>query len=65
MVPTSTMIVFIVTRGSQLAAEMLVVGITWWYSYQSYRIKRGIKLGKTVSSLLLYNGGLASKYYLY
>ncbi|KAM5545067.1 hypothetical protein V8D89_001178 [Ganoderma adspersum] len=39
-----------------LASELLVVSITWWYTYQSYRIRRGLKLGNTVSSLLLYNG---------
>ncbi|KAI1784403.1 hypothetical protein LXA43DRAFT_1101440 [Ganoderma leucocontextum] len=48
----------VVWRGSQLAAELLVVGITWWYSYQSYRIQKGIKIGKTISSLLIYNGSL-------
>ncbi|KAI1784391.1 hypothetical protein LXA43DRAFT_1101431 [Ganoderma leucocontextum] len=48
----------VVWRGSQLAAELLVVGITWWYSYQSYRMRKGIKLGKTISSLLIYNGSL-------
>ncbi|KAI1784404.1 hypothetical protein LXA43DRAFT_1123682 [Ganoderma leucocontextum] len=41
-----------------LAAELLVVGITWWYSYQSYRMRKGMKLGKTVSSLLIYNGSV-------
>lgn len=45
-----------VTRASQFLAELLVVGITWWYTYQSYRIRQGVELGKTVSSLLLYNG---------
>ncbi|KAI1782262.1 hypothetical protein LXA43DRAFT_1104450 [Ganoderma leucocontextum] len=45
-------------RGAQLAAELLVVGITWWYSYQSYRMRKGIKLGRTISSFLLYNGSL-------
>ncbi|KAI1782329.1 hypothetical protein LXA43DRAFT_1187693 [Ganoderma leucocontextum] len=48
----------IVARASQLTAELLVVVITWWYSYQSYRIRKGINLGKTVSSLLIYNGSL-------
>ncbi|KAM5543377.1 hypothetical protein V8D89_002962 [Ganoderma adspersum] len=37
-------------------AELFVVGITWYYTYQSYRIRKGINLGKTVSSLLFYNG---------
>ena len=36
--------------------ELLVIGITWWYTYQSYRIRKGIDLGRTVSSLLVYNG---------
>lgn len=47
-----------VNRVSQLAAELLVVGITWWYTYRSYRIRKGVKLGKTISSLLFYNGEL-------
>ncbi|KAM5543652.1 hypothetical protein V8D89_002903 [Ganoderma adspersum] len=45
----------VVLRMSQFMQELLVVGLTWWYSYQSYRISKGISLGKTVSSLLLYN----------
>ncbi|KAI1786620.1 hypothetical protein LXA43DRAFT_1099016 [Ganoderma leucocontextum] len=49
----------LVTRVSQLAAELLVVGMTWWYTYQSYRIRKdGIKLGKSISSLLIYNGSI-------
>ncbi|PIL32837.1 hypothetical protein GSI_04954 [Ganoderma sinense ZZ0214-1] len=47
-----------VARASQIAAEMLVVSITWWYSYQSYRIRKGVELGKTISSLLVYNGDI-------
>ena len=46
----------IVTRGSQFTAELFVVSITWYYTYRSYRIRKGIKLGKTISSLLFYNG---------
>ena len=46
----------IITRASQLLAEVLVIGVTWWYTYQSYRIRKGIKLGKTISTLLIYNG---------
>ncbi|KAI1784504.1 hypothetical protein LXA43DRAFT_1066686 [Ganoderma leucocontextum] len=42
----------------QLTAELLVIGITWWYTYQSYRIRQGIKLGKTISSLLIYNASV-------
>ena len=49
-------VVLIITRGSQLTTEMLAVGITWWYTYQSYRIRKGIDIGKTISSLLFYNG---------
>ena len=45
-------------------AELLAIGITWWYTYQSYRIRRGVDLGKTVSSLLLYNGRLAHEFSL-
>ncbi|KAI1786610.1 hypothetical protein LXA43DRAFT_1099008 [Ganoderma leucocontextum] len=45
-------------RASQFAAELLVVGITWWYTYQSYRIRKGVDLGKTVSSVLFYTGSL-------
>ena len=49
-------VVLIITRGSQLTTELLAVGITWWYTYQSYRLRKGIDLGKTISSLLFYNG---------
>ncbi|KAM5545174.1 hypothetical protein V8D89_001285 [Ganoderma adspersum] len=53
----------LVTRGSQLMAELLVVAITWWYTYQSYHIwKDSIKIGKSLSSLLIYNG---SMYFLF
>ena len=45
-------------------AELLAIGITWWYTYQSYRIRRGVDLGKTISSLLLYNGRLAHEFSL-
>ena len=49
--------VWVVTiRGPQLAAELLVIGITWWYTFQSYRIQKNIKMGKTISSFLLHNG---------
>lgn len=48
--------VSIVIRGSQFLSELLVVAITWWYTYQSYRIRKGLKLGKTISSLLFYSG---------
>ena len=48
--------VTLVIRVPQLASELLVVGITWWYTYESYRIRKGTKLGKTISSLLFYNG---------
>ncbi|KAM5545100.1 hypothetical protein V8D89_001211 [Ganoderma adspersum] len=36
----------------QLMGELLVVGITWWYTYQSYRIRKGIDLGRTGHSFL-------------
>ncbi|KAI1784502.1 hypothetical protein LXA43DRAFT_210190 [Ganoderma leucocontextum] len=49
----------VIGRASQLAAELLVIGITWWYSYRSYRItKNNIKLGRSLSSLLIYNGSI-------
>ncbi|KAM5545059.1 hypothetical protein V8D89_001170 [Ganoderma adspersum] len=48
----------VVGRGSQLIAELLVVGITWHYTYHSYRVNKGIKMGKTISSRLVYNGCL-------
>ena len=51
----------VVMRMSQFLQEFLVVGLTWWYSYQSYRISKGVSLGKTVSSLLLYNGKQSHK----
>ena len=57
-------LVTLVTRASQLAAELLVVLITWWYTYQSYRLRRsGIKVEKSISSLLVYNG-IRSLYHL-
>ncbi|KAM5545062.1 hypothetical protein V8D89_001173 [Ganoderma adspersum] len=55
---TAAISVAVGVRGSQLAAELLVIGITWWYSYQSYRLRKGLNIGNTVSSLLLYNGSL-------
>ncbi|KAI1781600.1 hypothetical protein LXA43DRAFT_671243 [Ganoderma leucocontextum] len=56
--PTLALRCNVVWRGSQLTAELLVVGITWWYSYQSYRMRKGINFGHTISSLLIYNGSL-------
>lgn len=50
--------VIVVTRGSQFAAELLAVGITWWYTYRSYRIRKEVNLGKPISSLLVYNGSM-------
>ena len=49
-------LVTLVVRISQLVAELFVVGITWWYTYQSYRIRKGVEIGKTISSILFYNG---------
>lgn len=46
----------IIFRGSQLAVELLVIGITWWYTYRWHRLQSGVKLGETISSLLIYNG---------
>ncbi|PIL32856.1 hypothetical protein GSI_04973 [Ganoderma sinense ZZ0214-1] len=47
----------LITRASQLAAELLVIIITWWYTFQSYRLrKHGIKGAKSISSVLVYNG---------
>ena len=40
-------------------AELLVVGVTWWYTYQSYRIQKSLKIGSTLGSLLLYYGKLS------
>ena len=52
----------LVSRASQLASELLVVTITWWYTYRAYRIlKVGVKLGQSLSSLLVYNGELPSR----
>ncbi|KAM5545284.1 hypothetical protein V8D89_001395 [Ganoderma adspersum] len=48
----------VITRASQLAAELLVVVITWWYTLKSHRLLKGVKLGKTISSFLLYNGSI-------
>ena len=59
MKSTLLFIVFAIVRGPQLASELLVVGITWWYTYQLYRIRKGVELGGTVSHLLFYNGELS------
>ena len=49
----------LVSRASQLAAELLVVSVTWWYTYKSYRtLKVGVKVGQSLSSILVYNGEL-------
>ena len=51
----------LVSRASQLAAELLVVVITWWYTYQSYHVwKDSITIGRSLSSLLVYNGKVLS-----
>ncbi|KAM5545114.1 hypothetical protein V8D89_001225 [Ganoderma adspersum] len=54
--------VTLVIRVPQLASELLVVGITWWHTYESYRIRKGTKLGNTIGALLFYNG---SMYFLF
>ncbi|PIL32835.1 hypothetical protein GSI_04952 [Ganoderma sinense ZZ0214-1] len=42
-----------------LGIELLVIVITWWYHYQSYRVRKGgIDLGQSISSLLVYNGSI-------
>ena len=49
--------VTVVTRVSQLGIEVLVIVVTWWYNYQSYRVQKGrINLGQSISSVLVYNG---------
>ncbi|PIL32833.1 hypothetical protein GSI_04950 [Ganoderma sinense ZZ0214-1] len=46
-----------------IVIELLAVVVTWWYSFQSYRIRKGtVGLGKSLSSLLIYNG---STYFLF
>ncbi|KAM5545175.1 hypothetical protein V8D89_001286 [Ganoderma adspersum] len=53
----TTFSVNLVSRAAQLAAELLVVAITGWYTYQSYHVwKDSLKLGRSLSSLLIYNG---------
>ena len=59
MYTESIPLVTVIARASQLVAELLVVGITWWYTYKAYQIREGIELGKTVSSFLFYNGKFA------
>ena len=53
----------LVLRVSQLAAELLVVSITWWYTYhwQLYNVRKdsGIKYGASIGSFLVYNGELS------
>ncbi|KAI1786608.1 hypothetical protein LXA43DRAFT_48708 [Ganoderma leucocontextum] len=52
-------IVTLVTRVSQLATEVLVVALTWWYGYRAYRVRRGtIDFRKSLSSLIVYNGSI-------
>ncbi|KAI1786647.1 hypothetical protein LXA43DRAFT_1099039 [Ganoderma leucocontextum] len=46
------------TATSIFMAELLVVAVTWWYSYRSYRIQRSVQLGRTISSFLVYNGSI-------
>ena len=47
----------IVTRGSQIAAELLVITVTWLYTYwwRSHQ-ERDIHVGPSISSFLMYNG---------
>ncbi|KAM5545083.1 hypothetical protein V8D89_001194 [Ganoderma adspersum] len=42
----------------QLAIELLVVTVTWWYSYQSHRVQKGVDIGNSISSLLVHNGNM-------
>ena len=53
----------LVSRAAQLAADLLVVVITGWYTYQSCHIwKDSLKFGRSLSSLLVYNGELFSRF---
>ena len=53
----------LVLRVSQLAAELLVVSITWRHTYhwQLYNVRKdsGIKYGASIGSFLVYNGELS------
>ena len=41
----------------RVMSELLVLAITWWYTYQSYHIMEdSLKLGTSILSLLVYNG---------
>ena len=43
--------------GTRFMSELLVLAITWWYTYQSYRIlKDSMKLRRSILSVLVYNG---------
>ena len=49
--------VLVVARASQLVGELIVIGITWWYTYQSYRIRKiSNSSSRTVNSVLVSNG---------
>ncbi|KAM5543380.1 hypothetical protein V8D89_002965 [Ganoderma adspersum] len=52
----------LVTWASQLAIELLVVAVTWWYSYQLHHVQKGINIGNSISSLLVHN---ESMYFLF
>ncbi|PIL32969.1 hypothetical protein GSI_05087 [Ganoderma sinense ZZ0214-1] len=57
LMPVGT--VNLVSRAAQLAAELLVVAITWWYTYQLYHVwQDSLKVGRSFSSLLIYNGSI-------
>ena len=43
-------------------SELLVLAITWWYTYQSYHIMEdSLKRGTSILTLLVYNGKFPTK----
>ncbi|PIL37602.1 hypothetical protein GSI_01296 [Ganoderma sinense ZZ0214-1] len=52
--------VVLMSRASQLAAELVVVAITWWHAYQSaYQLRKyGAHVRTSISSILVYNGNI-------
>ncbi|EJF57155.1 hypothetical protein DICSQDRAFT_174213 [Dichomitus squalens LYAD-421 SS1] len=41
-----------------IVADSIVLGTTWWYTYQSYRAQRGIHIRSSLTSAMLYNGSI-------
>ena len=52
----------VVVGALRVMSELLVLAITWWYTYQSYHIMEdSIKRGTSILTLLVYNGKFPTK----